>query len=323
MFAVDGSLLSAAMKTFLFAAFLVCVITSHAQDKGINSKRLMSNDANKDGKLTKEELGDVFWKRAAGQDANGDGALDAAEIAAMLTKGRRGKSPQARPGGANAAFDLREHKATNGQALRYSLFVPKDKPSALPLVLCLHGAGGGTDAANVLAAPAMQQQHPCIVVAPACDGRSSRWAASEFRAGKEARVVMPELMEMLDAVITEFKADPARTYVTGQSMGGMGTWGVIANHPTKFAAAVPVCGLWQPVDAVKMNGVAIWAFHGADDPTVPVSGSRDMIAALKKAAVIPEPKYTEFPGVGHGSWGLTYEKAEMWEWLFAQRKAKP
>ncbi|MDZ4401418.1 prolyl oligopeptidase family serine peptidase [Prosthecobacter sp.] len=313
------------MKTLLTISLCSVSLLAIAQDKGINPERLMSKDANKDGKLSKEELGDKFWQRAAGQDANGDGVLDPTEIAAMQgKKGRKGED-QTRPGGSNAAFQVREFKGTNGQTLRYSLFVPAQKTDApLPLVLCLHGSGGNTAAANVLAAPEMQAKHPCIVIAPACDGKSTRWVEGGFRIkDKEVRAVMPELMEMLDAVMDEFKADPARIYLTGQSLGGVGSWGLIANHPGKFAAAVPVCGFWDPAEAAKMNGVAIWAFHGADDPTVPVSGSRDMIAALKKAAVTPEPKYTEFPGVGHGSWVQTYETAELWEWLFAQRKAKP
>lgn len=282
--------------------------------------RLETKDANKDGKLSKEELGDKFWSRAAGYDSNADGVLDAAEVAAMQEKGRRGKDAQSRPGGANAAFEVREFKGTNGQVIRYSLFVPKDKPAGLPLALCLHGAGGNTDAANIIASPGIQAKHPCIVMAPACDGKSTRWAKSEFRGGADVRSVMPELIEALDAVVAETKADAKRLYLTGQSMGGMGTWGIIAEHASKFAAAVPVCGIWQPADAPKMNGVAIWAFHGADDETVPVSGSRDMIEALRKAAVKPEPKYTESPGVGHGSWGPAYATKELWEWLFAQKR---
>jgi predicted peptidase len=114
--------------------------------------------------------------------------------------------------------------------------------------------------------------------------------------------------------------DPTRVYVTGQSMGGVGTWGIIAKHADRFAAAVPVCGIWSPEDAPKMNGVAIWAFHGDKDPTVPVAGSRDMIAALKKATVKPESRYTELAGVGHGSWGPAYATPELWDWLFAQRR---
>ncbi|MEQ1850000.1 MAG: peptidase, partial [Chthoniobacteraceae bacterium] len=66
----------------------------------------------------------------------------------------------------------------------------------------------------------------------------------------------------------------------------------------------------------------IWAFHGDQDEAVPVTGSRDMIAALKKAGVKPEPKYTEFPGVGHGSWNDAYSNAAMWEWMFAQRRLR-
>jgi predicted peptidase len=315
------------MKTILCiaACLWVGLVTAQVKEKekGIDVERLMSKDANEDGKLSKEELGEKFWQRAAGQDANGDGVLDAKEIEALQGKGGRRKDGQARPGGASAAFEVREFKASNGQILRYSLFVPPGKTDApLPLVLCLHGAGGNTAAANVLAAPEMQQKHPCVVMAPACDGKSTSWVRSDFRK-TDARPVMPELMEALSAVMAEAKADPARIYLTGQSMGGVGTWGIIASHADRFAAAVPVCGIWKAEDAPKMNGVAIWAFHGADDPTVPVAGSRDMIEALKKAATKPEAKYTELPGVGHGSWGPAYANAELWDWMFTQRKAKP
>ena len=72
-----------------------------------------------------------------------------------------------------------------------------------------------------------------------------------------------------------------------------------------------------------MNGVAIWAFHGDMDTTVPVKGSRDMIAALNKAGITPEPRYSELAGVGHGSWGPAYATPELWDWLFAQSKKSP
>ena len=117
--------------------------------KDLDTERLWTKDANKDGKLSKEELGDKLWKRMSAQDANGDDALDAREAEAMSKKGRRGKEAQEQPGGANLSFQVREFKATNGQALRYSLFVPTVKGEApLPLVLCLHGLGGNTHRAS-------------------------------------------------------------------------------------------------------------------------------------------------------------------------------
>ena len=307
----------------LYALLCLPGLAFSAETSGINVERLMSKDLNEDGRLSKEELGARFWERAASQDANADGMLDAKEVEALVGKGRRGDKRQARPGGANAAFVVKELQASNGQILRYSLFVPAEVAAPLPLVLCLHGAGGNTDAANLLASPAMQAKHPCIVMAPACDGKFSRWALSKFRGAKDGRSVMPELMEALNAVVAETRADHRRIYVTGQSMGGVGTWGIVAAHPDCFAAAVPVCGIWQTEDASKMNGVPIWAFHGDQDEAVPVSGSRDMIRALKAAGVTPEPKYTEFSGVGHGSWGPAYEMSALWDWMFAQKRSLP
>ena len=118
----------------------------------------------------------------------------------------------------------------------------------------------------------------------------------------------------------EFKSiDSSRIYVTGQSMGGTGSFGAIAARPDLFAAAVPVCGGWRPADARKMAGVLVWAFHGLNDQTVPPERSREMIAALDKAG--GKTRHTEYEGVGHNSWNRAYGDAELWEWLFAQRRS--
>ena len=45
---------------------------------------------------------------------------------------------------------------------------------------------------------------------------------------------------------------------------------------------------------------------------------QNMIAALKKAG--GNPKYTEYPDEGHGSWGPAYRDPELFKWLFAQKK---
>ena len=56
----------------------------------------------------------------------------------------------------------------------------------------------------------------------------------------------------------------------------------------------------------------------ADDKTVLVERSREMIDALKTAG--GNPKYTEYPGVGHNSWAQTYSNPELYAWMFEQRK---
>jgi predicted peptidase len=189
-----------------------------------------------------------------------------------------------------------------------------------PLVICLHGSGGSVKASAVLARQAMREKYPAFVMVPEAD-RSFTWAKTEAirRPGMEA---MPEKMPVLiEAVRSLMKAeaiDPARIYITGQSMGGVGSWGAIAEHADIFAAAVPVCGAWPVEDVPKMIDVPVWAFHGEKDPTVPVKFSRDLTGAIAKAGGVS--KYTEYPGVGHDSWTKAYEEPEMWAWLFAQRR---
>ena len=54
---------------------------------------------------------------------------------------------------------------------------------------------------------------------------------------------------------------------------------------------------------------------------MPVEGSRKMIAALKAAGA--SPRYTEFPGVGHGSWESAYATDALWDWMFEQKRKSP
>jgi predicted peptidase len=54
------------------------------------------------------------------------------------------------------------------------------------------------------------------------------------------------------------------------------------------------------------------------DEVVPVETSRKMVKALRDGG--GEPKYTEYPGVDHYSWGLAYRDPELIEWFFGQSR---
>ena len=125
-------------------------------------------------------------------------------------------------------------------------------------------------------------------------------------------------LELLDALPKEFSIDRKRIYVSGLSMGGYGTWDILARRPEHFAAAAPVCGGADEATAAKIAKIPVWAFHGAKDTVVKPSRSQNMIAALKKAG--GTPKYTEYPDEGHGSWCPAYRNPELFKWLFAQKK---
>lgn len=122
----------------------------------------------------------------------------------------------------------------------------------------------------------------------------------------------------MHALSKEFSIDPDRLYVTGLSMGGYGTWDLLSRMPDRVAAAVPICGGGDPGHIAGAKGVAIWAVHGVEDPTVPLIRSQEMIAAVKAAG--GAPLFSEYPYLKHDSWTTAYGEPELLHWMFAQRR---
>lgn len=212
---------------------------------------------------------------------------------------------------------------TTKEQLRYYLLKPKHFQPAqnYPLVLSLHGGAARKRFEDLLepylpglayglgrfAADETQDKHPCFVVAPWSNERN--WDDANLRL----------VLELLDALQKEFHYDTKRVYVTGQSMGGFGTWTIITQQPQRFAAAVPICGGGFPNEAPKAKPVPIWAFHGTADTIVPVSYSREMISALREAGA--SPRYWEYEGGTHaGTAERAYCEPELIEWMFGQKK---
>lgn len=255
-------------------------------------------------------------------------------------------------------FQARVHESAKlGQKLNYRLLIPEGyaatsaagqaspsagqaSPSAgqatdtYPLVLFLHGAGergednqaqlkwGGPQLVTDL-----QKAGKCFVVAPQCPiGKqwvNTPWSKGSYSTEKVA--ISAELamaIETVEKVAAEFRIDRSRFYVMGLSMGGFGTWDAITRRPDLFAAAVPICGGADPSAAEKVKPVRVWTFHGDADTAVPVSGTREMVAALRKAGATDETlKYDEYPGVGHNCWTKAWSTEGLWTWLLAQRSA--
>jgi len=226
-------------------------------------------------------------------------------------------------------WEKREEKDSRGAKLSYRLFKPRKPagPEKLPLVLFLHGAGerGDDNEAQlkngVKAFVAGQAQFPCYIAAPQCPAKF-QWVDTPWGNPKHTMPAQPTeplrlALQLVSSLQKEFPIDPKRLYVTGLSMGGFGTWDVIQRYPRTFAAAVPVCGGADEALAGVIAKVPVWVFHGGNDDVVKTSRSRNIVEALRKAG--GTPKYTEYPGVGHGCWDQAYQEKDLFPWLFAQK----
>lgn len=184
-----------------------------------------------------------------------------------------------------------------------------------PLVIYLHGIHvRGDDNQKHLTGEAKSfgyQRHyskrPCFIIAPQCPKRAY-WTGAP---GKLVIDLVKELTENLPI-------DCSRIYLTGYSMGGYGTWSLLAQQPKLFAAAIPVAGGGEPKQAARYKNIPVWAFHGEKDAVVSATASQQMVDALKQAG--GNIRYTEFKGSGHLVSKQVYLDDSVHRWLFEQKR---
>ncbi|MEZ6193221.1 MAG: dienelactone hydrolase family protein [Phycisphaerales bacterium] len=229
-----------------------------------------------------------------------------------------------------AAFEALVYTDGQGGELKYRLLVPEKTDEPMPLLLFLHGAGERGDdnerqlvwGKDLLLKAA--REYNCLVIAPQCpDG--DKWSNVDWSQDKLTFSAEPaEPMRLANALIDElagqYNIDKNRLYIMGLSMGGYGSWDAVCRWPGRFAATAPICGGGDPAQAHLLVNTPVWAFHGEADPVVSVDLSRAMIQAIKDAG--GDPKYTEYPGVGHGSWVPAFVEPELLPWMMAQHLDK-
>jgi len=229
-------------------------------------------------------------------------------------------------------YEAKTYRNADGKKLPYRLLKPEkiEPGKSYPLVLFLHGGGeNGSDndlhlyiGAEDFAKAENRRKHPCFAVFPQCPAGSS-WGPQHSKSPQNTKSEKPLdtldlALELVDTLMAKLPIDKKRIYVTGLCTGGVGTWNAIQRRPKFFAAAIPICSGGDVAQAARLKNVPIWAFHGDQDPVVPVEDTRTMIAAIRKAG--GKPKMTIYPGAGHNSWTATYGNPEVMAWLFAQKR---
>ncbi|MCK6538288.1 MAG: hypothetical protein L6Q84_35385 [Polyangiaceae bacterium] len=192
-----------------------------------------------------------------------------------------------------------------------------------PLMVFLHGvgengSGDATELAKVKAAGPPKligkdqwpNSRPFVVLSPQHPGGGCPSAA--------------EVHDFITFAIGAYPIDPKRVYLTGLSCGAIGSWSYVGAHLNeKIAAFVSIAGdgkgAWGK-QGCKLGQVPIWAFHGDQDGTVDVSGTKVPMEGLAQCTA-PAPvaaKMTIYPGVGHDSWTKTYDLSaghDIYAWM--------
>ena len=239
------------------------------------------------------------------------------------------------------ALDVYEKKeyVHNGNTLPYRILYPEnyDKKKKYPLLLVLHGAGErGNDnekhlvhGSKLFIKEENRKNFPAIVVFPQCP-EESFWAAAkidrtaqpfkiEFDYSAQPNWPLVAANELVKKLMNEEAVDKSKLYITGLSMGGMGTFESVYRNPGLYAAALPICGGGDVKNYDKrVAKTAFWVFHGAADAIVDAKLSQEMVEKLKTLKA--EVKYTEYPGVNHNSWDNAFAEPAYLSWMLQHRK---
>lgn len=236
-------------------------------------------------------------------------------------------------------FQKKVYISAQGDTLPYRILYPEnyDQKRTYPMVMFLHGAGERgndneaqlTHGAKLFLADSNRRNFPAIVVFPQCPlnvawssvsvDRTKQPLEFSFNYKNPQTGPMRAMLALTKELIKKEAVNSNRVYITGLSMGGMGTFEAVYHMPNLFAAAAPICG---GGDAASYNKktvkVPFWIFHGDADPVVNVKLSHDMVDRIKelKGSV----KYSEYPGVGHNSWDNAFAEPGYLDWMFGHSK---
>ena len=202
-----------------------------------------------------------------------------------------------------------------GDETKYEYYVhlPKnygqDKNKRWPVLFYLHGSGGGVKIEDV--------QNGAIQK-PARDWADFPFIAVSLRSPGGWHP--PAVKDVIDEVTAKYQTDTSRYYLTGFSMGGMGTWAVTLDQPDRFAAIAVVGGRdGNPSQAARIKHVAAWVINGESDHSTTSDDALKMVEALKKAGA--EVKWTEIPQADHvSSHNTAYAWPELYKWLLEHHK---
>ncbi len=155
-----------------------------------------------------------------------------------------------------------------------------------------------------------------------------------------------DVLRCIEEAQRRFSVHENRVYLTGESMGGHGTWSIASRHPDLFAAAAPVYGGWDfrvtsvsgpptaatpqtVLDAYSLERASSFAnaenllhvpmlvVHGDVDAAVNVENSRHAVRLLQRWGY--DIRYHEMPGWAHEDLG---QRANIVDWLLTHERVE-
>ncbi len=222
--------------------------------------------------------------------------------------------------------------------LNYRLLKPLDYDSEkkYPVHLFLHGSGERgnnnfsqlTHGGKLFLKKENREKYNSWVIFPQCK-ENERWpslSSDLWDKTLDNKIIKPNeslglVIRLMDEFVEKKQVNKKKIYLSGLSMGGMGTFELLFRRPDMFAAATPICGNGiTELAKLYAHKVAIWIFHGSDDTVISPKHSLKMARAIIDSG--GSPKMTLYENVGHDSWNDAFAEKDFLKWIHSKSKTQ-
>ena len=203
---------------------------------------------------------------------------------------------------------------------KYLAYLPEkynpDSLQAWPLIIYLHGGSDRGNDLNKLYSSGIPDQlyrgrnFPFIIIAPQCP-LNIRWETEDW------------FEPLYNDIIGRYRIDTSRIYLTGNSLGGSGTWYLAIKYPGRFTAIAPISGFTSHNEFIyrhvnRLKDMPVRAFHGKVDITVPYEETERIVKKLQKKN--KKLKFDSDPNTGHWIHWNIYPNQDLYDWFLNQKK---
>ncbi len=238
----------------------------------------------------------------------------------------------------------------DGNLQPYSVHVPKryDPAKKYPLVIGMHGIGSGTHYTlrRVLGRdktddepggkPLIRDNMPRLPDHGVLTATAWGYHNSAFWFYGE-----DDVMRVIDEMKAAYNVDPDRVYLTGLSLGGLGTYHIGHHYPDTFAALGPLGGFssiklyrqirphkktaWEEV-LIEQRDATTYAENGRHTPMRVVHGRMDgprhARAMTDRYEALGYRYELDIPELGHDVWQYSYGEGKLVRWMKRFRRPK-
>ena len=218
------------------------------------------------------------------------------------------------------------------ETLSYRILKPLNYNSnkQYPVHLFLHGAGerGNDNVSQLVHGGKLflkkenREQYNSWVIFPQAQ-KNDWWGYKDpykFDYNVKESKAMSLVVKLMDDFTQRKDVNPNKVFVSGLSMGGMGTFVILNLRPEMFAAATPICGDGDPsLVSNYSKKVPVWIFHGSNDITVSPKKSLKMAKAIIENG--GSPKITFYENTDHvGGWENAFAEKKFLKWIHSKTK---